>query len=60
MQNRYIAVAASMTGGNSLATFIRMIQQWVIQLGVSVPQVGTPTFRFTPTCTYSVISLKVF
>lgn len=37
-QNRYIAVAASMTGGNCLATFIRMIQQWVIQLGVSVPQ----------------------
>jgi sedoheptulokinase len=42
MQNRYIAVAASMTGGNTLATFIRMIQQWVIQLGVNVPQVNLP------------------
>jgi len=37
-ERRFIAVAASMTGGNALAAFIRMIQQWVIQLGVNVPQ----------------------
>lgn len=37
-QERYIAVAASLTGGNALAAYIRMIQQWVIQLGVNVPQ----------------------
>lgn len=37
-QNRYIAVAASLTGGNALAAFIRMIQQWVLQLGVNLPQ----------------------
>ena len=28
-----------MTGGNALAAFIKMIQQWVIQLGVNVTQV---------------------
>ncbi|XP_023322512.1 sedoheptulokinase isoform X2 [Eurytemora carolleeae] len=37
-EDRYIAVAASMTGGNALAAFIKMIQQWVIQLGVNVTQ----------------------
>jgi len=37
-EKRFIAVAASLTGGNALAAFIRMIQQWVMQLGVNVPQ----------------------
>ena len=39
-QGRYIAVAASLTGGNALATFVRMIQLWCMELGCSVPQVG--------------------
>ena len=37
-QGRYIAVAASLTGGNALATFVRMIQLWCVELGCSVPQ----------------------
>ena len=39
-QGRYIAVAASLTGGNALATFVRMIQLWCMELGCSVPQVS--------------------
>ena len=27
-QGRYLAVAASLTGGNALATFVRMVQMW--------------------------------
>jgi len=34
-----------MTGGNALAAFIKMIQQWVIQLGVNVTQV-IQTFKY--------------
>ncbi|KAH1009373.1 hypothetical protein HUJ04_001734 [Dendroctonus ponderosae] len=37
-QNQYIAIAASLNGGNSLATFIKMLQQWTLELGFSVPQ----------------------
>ncbi|XP_072382089.1 sedoheptulokinase-like [Diabrotica undecimpunctata] len=36
--DQYVAVAASLNGGNSLATFVRMLQQWVIDLGFSIPQ----------------------
>ncbi|KAF7272156.1 sedoheptulokinase-like isoform X2 [Rhynchophorus ferrugineus] len=36
--NQYIAVAASLNGGNTLATFVKMIQQWTLELGFSVPQ----------------------
>lgn len=36
--NKFIAVAASLNGGNSLATFVRMLQQWSMDLGFSVPQ----------------------
>ena len=32
-QGRYIAVAASLTGGNALAAFVRMVQQWCMELG---------------------------
>ena len=37
-QGRYIAVAASLTGGNALAAFVRMIQLWCMELGCNVPQ----------------------
>ena len=37
-QGRYIAVAASLNGGNALAAFVRMIQLWCVELGCSVPQ----------------------
>ena len=45
-----------MTGGNALAAFIKMIQQWVIQLGVNVTQV-IQTFKyvffiFFPSCPF--------
>ncbi|XP_030754440.1 sedoheptulokinase-like isoform X2 [Sitophilus oryzae] len=36
--NQYIAIAASLNGGNSLATFVKMLQQWTLELGFSVPQ----------------------
>ncbi|XP_057668448.1 sedoheptulokinase-like isoform X2 [Diorhabda carinulata] len=35
---QYVAVAASLNGGNSLATFVKMLQQWVMELGFNVPQ----------------------
>ncbi|XP_026274872.1 sedoheptulokinase [Frankliniella occidentalis] len=37
-EGRYLAVAASINGGNALATFIRMLQQWTLDLGFHVPQ----------------------
>ena len=42
-QGRYIAVAASLTGGNALATLVRMIQLWCMELGCNVPQVKIVT-----------------
>ncbi|XP_074641143.1 sedoheptulokinase-like [Tubulanus polymorphus] len=35
---RYLGVAASLTGGNTMAAFIRMLQQWTHQLGLGVPE----------------------
>ncbi|XP_012273231.1 sedoheptulokinase [Orussus abietinus] len=35
---KYIAVAASLNGGNSLAAFVKALQQWALDLGFSVPQ----------------------
>ncbi|KAK6637517.1 hypothetical protein RUM44_007939 [Polyplax serrata] len=35
---RYLAVGASLNGGNVLATFVKMLQQWTLDLGFSVPQ----------------------
>lgn len=37
-KNDFIAAAASLNGGNSLATFVKMLQQWTMDLGFSVPQ----------------------
>ncbi|XP_066253259.1 sedoheptulokinase-like isoform X1 [Euwallacea similis] len=37
-KHQYIAIAASLNGGNSLATFVKMLQQWTLELGFSVPQ----------------------
>lgn len=36
--DKYLAVAASLNGGNALATFVKMLQQWTMELGFSVPQ----------------------
>ena len=36
--NRYLAVAASLNGGNVLASFVRMLQSWMHDLGFGVPQ----------------------
>jgi len=36
--NQYLAVAASLNGGNSLALFVKILQQWAHELGFSVPQ----------------------
>ncbi|KAK5645342.1 hypothetical protein RI129_006642 [Pyrocoelia pectoralis] len=35
---KYLAVAASLNGGNALAMFVKMLQQWTMELGFSVPQ----------------------
>ncbi|XP_050304549.1 sedoheptulokinase-like isoform X2 [Anthonomus grandis grandis] len=35
---QFIAISASLNGGNTLATFVRMLQQWTMDLGFSVPQ----------------------
>lgn len=37
-KNQYLAVAACLNGGNVLATFVKMLQQWTMELGFSVPQ----------------------
>ncbi|XP_011506363.1 PREDICTED: sedoheptulokinase-like [Ceratosolen solmsi marchali] len=36
--DKYLAVAASLNGGNTLATFVKSLQQWTLELGFSVPQ----------------------
>lgn len=35
---RYVAVAAAVTGGNSLQAFVNMLQQWIGILGCNIPQ----------------------
>ncbi|GAB6018691.1 hypothetical protein CHUAL_000367 [Chamberlinius hualienensis] len=35
---RYLAVAASLNGGNVMAVFVRMLQQWTHELGLGVPE----------------------
>lgn len=39
----YLAVAATLNGGNALATFVRMLQQWTLQLGFPVTQCESKT-----------------
>lgn len=39
---KYLAVAASLNGGNNLATFVKTLQQWTMDLGFSVPQCKQP------------------
>lgn len=36
--NTYLVVAASLNGGNVLATFVKMLQQWMLDFGFSIPQ----------------------
>ncbi|XP_075980015.1 sedoheptulokinase-like [Anticarsia gemmatalis] len=36
--NTYLVVAASLNGGNVLATFVKMLQQWMLELGFPTPQ----------------------
>lgn len=38
----YLAVAASLNGGNVLATFVHMLVQWMADLGKSGPHSGPP------------------
>lgn len=40
----YVAIAASLNGGNCLATFVKTLQQWALELGYSVPQCNNWTF----------------
>ncbi|XP_012266582.2 sedoheptulokinase-like [Athalia rosae] len=37
-EGKYLAVAASLNGGNCLATFVKTLQQWSMELGFSIPQ----------------------
>lgn len=34
----YLVVAASLNGGNVLATFVKMLQQWMLEFGFPIPQ----------------------
>ncbi|XP_015262370.1 PREDICTED: sedoheptulokinase [Gekko japonicus] len=36
--SRYLAVAASLNGGNVLATFVDMLVEWIAELGLEVPR----------------------
>ena len=36
LDNRYIATAASLTGGNSLAAFVKMVQLWADSLEIRI------------------------
>ncbi|CAG4960082.1 unnamed protein product [Parnassius apollo] len=36
--NSYLVVAASLNGGNVLATFVKMLQQWMLEFGFPIPQ----------------------
>ena len=38
LDNRYIAAAASLTGGNSLAAFVKMVQLWADALEIRIPR----------------------
>ena len=38
LDNRYIATAASLTGGNSLAAFVKMLQLWADSLEIRIPR----------------------
>ncbi|KAL4707896.1 hypothetical protein ACJJTC_010331 [Scirpophaga incertulas] len=35
---KYLVVAASLNGGNVLATFVKMLQQWMLEFGFPIPQ----------------------
>ncbi|XP_059048689.1 sedoheptulokinase-like [Achroia grisella] len=37
-KNKYLVVAASLNGGNVLATFVKMLQQWMLEFGFPIPQ----------------------
>lgn len=37
-EDRYLAVAAALNGGNALATFVSTVQQWTLELGFNLPQ----------------------
>ncbi|CAK1587129.1 unnamed protein product [Parnassius mnemosyne] len=37
-KNSYLVVAASLNGGNVLATFVKMLQQWMLEFGFPIPQ----------------------
>ena len=42
-EGRYLAVAASLTGGNVLAQFVKMLQQWTHELG-KLDEINTWSF----------------
>lgn len=51
----YLAVAASLNGGNALAAFVRTIQQWSLDIGFQVPQCESfPLHLFLIVATYSI------
>lgn len=37
-ENKYLAVAASLNGGNVLATFVDVLSRWMAELGLEVPE----------------------
>lgn len=45
-KGKYLAVAASLNGGNALAAFVQMLQHWTMELGFPVPQCKLLFFEF--------------
>lgn len=37
-ESKYLAVAASLNGGNTLAAFIKMVQEWSLEMGSMINQ----------------------
>lgn len=56
--DKYLAVAASLNGGNALATFVRMLQQWTMELGFSVPQCISLRNLLNTINQYQILQLK--
>lgn len=56
---RYLAVADAMTGGNCLAAFVSMLQQWAVTLGCNVPQCMSICTRKSNNFSELIISLCI-
>ena len=54
---KYLVVAASLNGGNSLATFVQSLQTWLIDLGVTMPQGTLNRFKVNSRSNFLILIL---